>query len=121
MWASKKQAVTSLSSAEAEYYAASACGVEILAMRLFLHSIGAACLLPTPLHVDNSACVDIAKDFNSCKRARHIDRRVNMLTDYEESGDLQTVHIPTARNTADIFTKPLTKVKFVKHRNGLVH
>ena len=79
MWASKKQAVTSLSSAEAEYYAASACGAEILAMRRFLDSIGATCALPTPLHVDNSACVDISKGFNSCKRARHIDRRVNFL------------------------------------------
>ena len=32
---------------------------------------------------------------------------------------IQTIHIPTARNTADIFTKPLNKVKFVKHRDGL--
>ena len=121
MWASKKQAVTSLSSAEAEYYAASACGAEILAMRRFLDSIGATCALPTPLHVDNSACVDISKDFNSCKRARHIDRRVNFLNDYEETGELQTVHIPTSKNTADVLTKPLGKVKFMKHREGLVH
>ena len=121
MWASKKQAVTSLSSAEAEYYAASACGAEILAMRHFLRSIGCPCLMPTPLRIENSACVDIAKDFNACKRARHINRRVNFLTDYEAEGEVQTIHIPTAKNTADVFTKPLGKVKFVKHRDGLVH
>jgi hypothetical protein len=120
MWASKKQAVTSLSSAEAEYYAASACGAEILAMRHFLRSIGATCLLPTPLHIDNSACVDIAKDFNACKRARHIDRRINFLTDYEAEEELKTVHIPTAKNTADVFTKPLGKIKFIKHRDGFL-
>ena len=46
MWASKKQAVTSLSSAEAEYYAASACGAEILAINAGpVIVIGVRCLL----------------------------------------------------------------------------
>ena len=39
LWASKRQPVTSLSSTEAEYYAASACGTEMVAMRHFLAEI----------------------------------------------------------------------------------
>ena len=120
MWISKKQPVTALSSTEAEYYASSVCAVELLASRLFLASIGAEQILPTPLHVDNSACVSMAKDFNSCKRAKHIDRRINFLTDYQELGHLQVIHIPTAMNTADIFTKPLRKLLFLKHRLSML-
>jgi hypothetical protein len=120
LWVSKKQPVTSLSSAEAEYYAASACGADVIAMRLFMDSLGAPLLTPTLLHVDNSACVDLAKDFSSCKRAKHIDRRVNFLTDYHERGDIQVVPISTKLNTADIFTKPLAKPCFLKHRDTMM-
>ena len=60
MWASKRQPVTSLSSTEAEYYAASACGAEVLAIRYFLSEItGNAHPLATPVYVDNSGCVNL--------------------------------------------------------------
>ena len=96
MWASKKQPVTSLSSTEAEYYAASAAGAEVLALRHFMRHVAPDSVVePTPLHVDNSACVDLAKDFNSCKRTKHIDRRVNFLTDYHKMGELTVSFIST--------------------------
>ena len=77
-------------------------------------------MTPTLVHVDNSACVDLAKDFNSCKRAKHIDRRVNFLSDYHARGDIQVVHINTKLNVADTFTKPLPKPTFIKHRNTMM-
>ena len=118
MWASKRQPVTSLSSTEAEYYAASACGAEVLAIRYFLSEItGNAHPLATPVYVDNSGCVNLAKDFNSCKRTKHIDRRINFLTDYQDMGEIQVIYIPTSRNTADALTKPLPKAKFLEHRS----
>ena len=120
LWASKKQPVTSLSSAEAEYYAASACGVDVIAMRLFLDSIGAPSLTPTLVHVDNSACVDLAKDFNPA-RGRNISTGVfNFLTDYQARGDIQVLHIPTRLNVSDTLTKPLPKVSFCRHRDTLM-
>jgi hypothetical protein len=118
MWASKRQPVTSLSSTEAEYYAASACGAEVLAIRYFLSEItGNAHPLATPVYVDNSGCVNLAKDFNSCKRTKHIDRRIHFLTDYQDMGEIQVIYIPTSRNTADALTKPLPKAKFLEHRS----
>ena len=95
-------------------------GVDVIAMRLFLDSIGAPSLTPTLVHVDNSACVDLAKDFNSCKRAKHIDRRVNFLTDYQARGDIQVLHIPTRLNVSDTFTKPLPKISFCRHRDTMM-
>ena len=121
LWASKRQPVTSLSSTEAEYYAASACGTEVVAMRYFLAEItNNAHPAATPIYVDNSACVNLAQDFNSCKRTKHIDRRVHFLTDYQKMGEIQLIYIPTSKNTADALTKPLAKLKFLEHRNLIV-
>ena len=120
VWACKRQPVTSLSSTEAEYYAASSCGAEILYVRHLLHDLGCPQHSPTPLLVDNSACVSLGKDPGTCKRARHIDRRIHFLSDYQEMGDLQLYFISTKDNVADVFTKPLEKITFSKHRNVLV-
>ena len=120
VWACKRQPVTSLSSTEAEYYAASSCGAEILYVRHLLHDLGCPQHSPTPLLVDNSACVSLGKDPGTCKRARHIDRRIHFLSDYQEMGDLQLYFISTKDNVADVFTKPLEKIPFSKHRDVLV-
>ena len=120
VWACKRQPVTSLSSTEAEYYAASSCGAEILYVRHLLHDLGCPQHSPTPLLVDNSACVSLGKDPGTCKRARHIDRRIHFLSDYQEMGDLELYFVSTKDNVADVFTKPLEKIPFSKHRNVLV-
>ena len=112
--------LTSLSSTEAEYYAASACGAAVVASRLFLSDLQAEPVMPTPIFIDNSACVDLAKDFKSCKRTKHIDRRINFLTDYQKMGLIEAVPIGTSENTADAFTKPLLKPVFKKHAANLV-
>ena len=120
-WSSKKQPVTSLSSTEAEFYAASACGAQLLSLRyLLMQMTGQDFDDPTPLYVDNSACVSLGSDFNSCKRVKHIDRRIHFLTDYQRDGHLQMIFIGTDRNVADALTKPLAKAKFLQHRMKLV-
>ena len=120
-WASKLQAVTALSSTEAEFYAASVCGVDVLAERHFHQDLNEKeTLMPTPLFVDNSACVELGKHFASCKRAKHIDRRVYFLTDYQAQGHIEIMPIATKDNTADIWTKPLAKLLFLKHRDAVV-
>ena len=120
-WASKLQSVTALSSTEAEFYAASVCGVEVLAGRHFEQDLdNQAGLMPTPLFVDNSACVELGKHFASCKRVKHIDRRVYFLTDYQAQGHIEIMPIATKDNTADIWTKPLLKPLFLKHRDAIV-
>jgi hypothetical protein len=115
-WASKKQPVTSLSSTEAEFYAASSCGQDILALRQFLAGIHHMLDEPTPLYIDNRACVALAQDPGSCKRTKHIDRRKWFLCDYQEAGELKAIPVSTQHNTADMFTKPLAREKFNMHK-----
>ena len=120
VWASKKQPVTSLSSTEAEYYAASVCGAEILYIRHLLQDLGTPESLPTPLLIDNSACVSLGKHWGTVKRVKHIDRRISFLNDYVELGDIVLHHVSTRDNVADMFTKPLEKSQFLPHRNSIV-
>ena len=120
VWASKKQPVTSLSSTEAEYYAASVCGAEILYIRHLLQDLGVPESLPTPLLIDNSACVSLGKHWGTVKRVKHIDRRISFLNDYVELGDIVLHHVSTRDNVADMFTKPLEKAQFLPHRNAIV-
>ena len=51
LWASKLQPVTSLSSAEAEYYAASSCGAAVVAIRLYFSDLHAEPLMYTPVFI----------------------------------------------------------------------
>jgi len=85
-----------------------------------MRDIGAAQLLPTPVYVDDTACVNLANNFKACKRTKHIDRRINFLTDYQEMGEIQVLNISTSANTADALTKPLAKMDFKKHAKILV-
>jgi len=121
-WMSKRQPVTALSSTEAEYYAASSCGQEILFLRHLLRDIGFPENFATPLKIDNSACVKLGEHFESAKRVRHIDRRVHFLTNYQEDGVLKVQLVSTHLNSADMMTKPLPKDKFLlfrKHALGI--
>ena len=118
-WTSKRQPVTSLSSAEAEYYAASSAGQDIVYFRHLFVELGMKLCGPTTLKVDNSACVKLAQHFESFNRAKHIDRRVNFLTDYENAGLLKMELVSTHDNCSDIFTKPLAKEKFGNFRRDM--
>ena len=60
MWKSKMQKTTAFSTAEAEYYSASAAGCEVLYLRALLHRLGFGQRKPTPIFEDNlnTACIE---------------------------------------------------------------
>ena len=119
-WCSKRQPVTALSSTEAEYYAASAAGTEVLFIRYLLRDVGYPQKEPTNMRCDNSACVALSVHSNAFKRVRHIDRRVNFLTDYVEAKQLKLNLVSTHNNESDLFTKPLDRAKFIKFRDTIM-
>ena len=93
-------------------------GQDVIFLRHLLRDLGFPESRPTPVKIDNSACVELGKHFESAKRVRHIDRRVNFLTDYQADGSILCEHISTHINTADFFTKPLPKDKFIRFRQA---
>ena len=54
MWKSKMQKTTALSTAEAEYYAASTAGSEVLCLRKLLERLDFAQASSTPVYEDNT-------------------------------------------------------------------
>ncbi len=58
MWRSKMHKTTALPTAEAEYYSASAAGVDVLYLRNLLERLGFAHKDPTPVYEDSTACIE---------------------------------------------------------------
>eukprot|EP00961_Rhodomonas_salina_P092266 1241612-Rhodomonas_salina.1 len=60
-WELKRQKVTALSSAESEFYAASAVGCELVFLRRIADAMGFKQSGPTPVAEDNIACIYMSK------------------------------------------------------------
>eukprot|EP00965_Chrysotila_dentata_P065064 2156953-Pleurochrysis_carterae.AAC.1 len=58
----------------------------------------------TPMYVDNSGTVELAKDRRSCQRSRHVDRRDLKVREYVAHGCIEIRKIDTSENVADVFT-----------------
>ena len=119
MFSSKRQACIAMSSTEAEIIAASACAVEAVHARRLLADMG----LPqeaTPVYVDNSGAVELARDRKSCHRSRHVDRRYFKIRELVAAGELTVEHIDTKLNAADLLTKSLKQPLYTEHRSRLM-
>ena len=100
--------------------AASEATKSVLALRLILRDIGREVIGPTVLFEDNQAAICFAQNESSPPRLKHIDLREHFVRDYVQSGDIRLAKIASADNCADLFTKPLTKDAFGKHRDLMV-
>jgi hypothetical protein len=75
-WRSKQQKTTALSTAEAEYYAASTEATDALYLRNLLETMGFAQPGPTPVYEDNTACIEWGNHvIGGREHAKHIDIR----------------------------------------------
>ena len=115
-WQSKRQQVTALSTAEAEYYAASICACEIIYLRRILEDMGFAQAGPTTMWEDNAACIHMSETSVQYNKARHIDTRVYRLREIVKDGDTKLYKIKSADQTADSLTKSTPRPVFEKHR-----
>ncbi|WVZ63962.1 hypothetical protein U9M48_013550 [Paspalum notatum var. saurae] len=105
-WSSCKQASVSLSTTEAEYIAAASCCSQLLWMKATLSDFGLR-FGRIPLLVDSTSAISVAKNPVLHSRTKHIDVRFHFLRDHYEKGDIDLIHVVSANQLADIFTKPL--------------
>ena len=61
---------------------------------------------------DNTGAISLAKDNKFHLRTKHIDLRYHFICEAVEEGTIKMKYIPTAKNTADVFTKALSRAKF---------
>jgi hypothetical protein len=117
-WSSKKQNSIALSTAEAEYVAASACCAQLLWMKQTLNDYGCR-FTKIPLLCDNKSAIKLANNPVSHSRTKHIDIHHHFLRDHETKGDIVIHHVSTKKQLADIFTKPLDELRFCALRSEL--
>ena len=113
-WMSKKQELVTLSTAEAEYVAATHAVKEGVWLCHFIEEVFQPLVNPTVLYCDNQAAIALTKDGSFHARTKHIDIRYHFIHFIVDSGSFLLVYCPTADMTADTLTKALPSVK-VKH------
>jgi len=108
-WSSKKQTTVALSTAEAEYVAATHCAKQVIWHRSLLNEVGIPLPTTSTIFSDNQAAVSIAHHPEHHARTKHINIAHHFLRDLVQNGTLDLVYINTEYNLADIFTKSLPK------------
>ncbi|SGY14961.1 BQ5605_C013g07181 [Microbotryum silenes-dioicae] len=119
---SKRQALVTVSSPEAEYVAMSFAAREGIWLRRLLAELGFAQSEPTKLHGDNQSAIQLAKHPAFHARTKHIGIHFHFIRDHIAEGTIEMVWIPTNTMAADVLTKGLGSRKhwdFV-HAMGLV-
>ena len=118
-WSAKKQSTIALSTAEAEYIAATHVAKQVLWHRTFCEELGIPQPTTSTIYCDNQAAIAIAHHLEFHARTKHIDIAYNFLRDLVESGTLDIVYVPSRENLADLFTKGLPKPFHWELTNGL--
>ena len=118
---SRKQSNITLSSTEAELYAAVEAAKDILWFRDILAEIGLPQEAPTVLYVDNASLITLASAFSgNHKRVKHFLVRLNFLIEQVDNGTLLFAKVHTGKNVVDGLTKPLGPTEMLPKRDGLM-
>ncbi len=119
LWASKLQTEVALSTTEAEYIALSQAMHDLIPLRALLQDITSVTKIPignsttySTVFEDNKSCVELIKAPKMNPRMRHIAIKYHHFRDHVHRGFIQFQWIDTARQIADIITKPLAESKF---------
>jgi hypothetical protein len=108
-WKSKKQDRVSKSSTESEYRAMSSACSKIIWLRGLLGELGFPQVEPTPLHADNTSAIQIAANLVFHERTEHIEVDCHSIREAYDARVISLPHISTTLQTADVFTKALSK------------
>jgi len=118
-WSAVKQKSIALSSTEAEYYAMTHAFKEALWLRVFLSFMNFPVPRPFPILSDNQAACSLSNSISISARSKHIDIRHHFIRAHINDGSFSTIWIPTTDMPADIFTKSLSSILFIRHRTVL--
>jgi len=117
-WNSRAQKSIALSSTEAEYMSLSDTSRQVVWIRTLFKEIGID-LGPIPLCGDNQGSIFLASNPVQEKRIKHIDLRYHYIREIIRQKQIELLFIEGAENPADLFTKNLGRIKFLKFREQL--
>jgi hypothetical protein len=122
-WSSKKQPIVALSSTEAEYRGAAVVTCEAIWLKRLLKDLHEQVSDPTMIYCDNLSSIQLAKNPVFHTRTKHIEVHYHYVWERVLSGEVQLQYVPTGRQIADVFTKPLglDKLRRFSGAQGLCH
>ena len=122
-WSSKKQLVVALSSTEAEYIAITHAAKEAVWIHHLLSELYSPLVLKYPLTIysDNKSAIELVKNATFHLRTKHITIHYHYIREAYNDGVISLDHCGTEDMPADVFNKPLIRIKLDKfvHLLGL--
>ncbi|XP_026399795.1 uncharacterized protein LOC113295470 [Papaver somniferum] len=118
-WSSKRQATVSRSSAEAEYRGVANAVAETTWLRNLLLELHIPLRRATIVYCDNVSAVYMSGDPVQHQRTEHVEIDIHFVRERVRIGDIHVLHIPSDSQYADIFTKGLPRVLFIRFRSSL--
>ena len=110
-----------MSSGAAEVYAAGNASIEMMHISYVADELGIECPRPMYLQMDNTAAQAFAEKTAFKTKLKHIDTRQEWVRVLRDKELIQPVHVDSAFNYADLFTKILSTVVFTKMRDLMMH
>lgn len=120
-WKSRKQPTVALSTCEAEYMSLVSAAQEGKYLISIINEITSSNLRKFHLFGDNQGAIALAKNPIKHQRSKHVDIKYHFIRDEITKENLVIDYVPSENNVADMFTKPVSKIKlqvFKKHLMG---
>jgi hypothetical protein len=117
-WNSRAQKSVATSSTEAEYMSLSDTSRQLIWIKNLMSELGIH-LAPIPLFGDNQGSIFLSSNPVQEKRIKHMDLRYHFIRDAIREKKIELFFIEGVNNPADLFTKNLGRIKFLKFREQL--
>jgi hypothetical protein len=109
-----------LSTAEAEFVAATHACKDVVWLRNVLRDLSFPQSSPTIIYEDNQACVAMIRNHSVSGRNRHFCIKMVWLREQVANNVVSFRYVPSKHNVADIFTKVMPAVAFQTLRDMLL-
>eukprot|EP00253_Pinus_taeda_P027343 PITA_27343 len=110
-WRSRKQSIPTDSTTEAEYVAVAEATKEIVWLRKILEYLEVKQVQSTPLMIDTTFAIKLAKNPKFHDRMKHINTKYHLIRHHVEAKTIHLRHCSTSEQIPDIFTKALGREK----------
>eukprot|EP00253_Pinus_taeda_P021356 PITA_21356 len=118
-WCSKRQHTVALYSVEAEYQAMCAATCEAVWLRKLLQDAGKEQTEAMVINSDNQSSIKLAYNPMFHKNTKHMDTQFHFVREKVQSKEICVEYCNSCDNMAEIFTKPLGRLKFDLFRDML--
>ena len=119
-WRTTLQKRKALSTAEAEYRAATCAAKDILWLRNLLKEIGRKETRPTKMFEDNAACIKMVENPVVSGRNKYIELDCHFVRDHCDMRNIEMRKISSEDQRADLLTKNLARPAFEKHVTAIM-